>query len=396
MSSDELKLTYERKPLPNKVTIFGAVLVLLGLAMMATAYLIDHERAAFNGIISLMFLFSIGLGALFFVALEYLVGADWSVPFRRIAEILAVTVFVIPILSIPLFFNMHDLFHWTHIEDVMKDPILQNKTAYLNEPFFIIRSIATFVLVFIFWWLLAGRSFRQDKLQKDNYRKTTTRYAAMFIPVFAITLTFMAIDWMMTLEPHWFSTIFGVYYFAGTFSVVLAVITLIAISLNENKLMHPLVDRNHYYNFGALMFAFTNFWAYIAFSQFLLIWYANIPEETFWFIQRWEGTWAAVSIGMIIIHFIIPYAILLPQPAKSDPKRLKFMAIWLIFAHFYDLYWLVMPTYDKTGAPLSWIEFYPPILCTGIVILMFMLFAKNKNIIPTGDPKLLKGLHFHL
>lgn len=392
----ESKIIYSIKPLPGKLFSIGLIMLAIGILMMVAAYIIDPHRAAFNGIIAFMFMMSIGIGSLFFIALEYIVNSDWTVPFRRIAEILSVVVFVLPLLALPLFFNLHDLFHWKHLEDVMKDPILKNKMPYLNEQFFLIRSIGAFVLLGLFWFLLSGRSLKQDKHPTEKFRRTSARISAGFMPVFAITVTLMAIDWMMSLEPHWFSTIYGVYYFAGTFAATLALVALISISMNENGLMHKSINKDHYYNFGGLMFAFTNFWAYIAFSQFILIWYANVPEETFWYLHRWEGSWAAVSIGMVIIHFIVPYAVLLPQPAKSDPQRIKFMAFWMLFAHFYDLYWLVMPTYDHHGAPLSWIELYPPILCSGLLIVLFMAFAKNKNILPIGDPKLSKGLHFHL
>lgn len=390
------QINYERKPLPTKIFNIGLVLLAIGLLLAVLGYAVNPERAAFNGIIALMFIMSIGLGSLFIIGLEYLVGADWSVPFRRIIEILAIVVFAVPIFALPLFANLHSLFHWTHLEDVLKDPILRNKMPYLNEQFFTIRSIIAFILMFIFWWLLAARSLKQDDSKNGNFRATTTKYSALFMPIFGITLTFMAIDWLMSLEPHWFSTIFGVYYFAGTFSVALAVVTLFSIYLNESGYLGEGIGRDHYYNFGALLFAFTNFWAYIAFSQFLLIWYANIPEETFWYLHRWEGSWAAISIGMIIIHFIVPYAFLLPQPAKSDPKRLKFIAWWLIFAHFYDLYWLVMPTYNHHNAVFSWIELYPLLVCSGTILILFYFFAKNKNLLPIGDPKLLKGINFHL
>lgn len=394
--SNDIKIKYDIKPLPSKLFMTGVALLIVGLLMTVVAYMVNPERATFNGIVAFMFLLSVGMGSLFLIALEYVVSADWSVPFRRIVEILSVVIFVVPLLSIPLFVNLHDLFHWTHLEDVMKDPILKNKAPYLNEQFFAIRTIATFVLMFIFWFILANRSFKQDKSPSEKFRSVTSKFSALFMPIFAVTLTFMAIDWMMSLEPHWFSTIYGVYYFAGSFSVTLAIVTLFAIYLNERGYMHKDISRDHYYNFGGLMFAFTNFWAYIAFSQFILIWYANIPEETFWYLHRWEGSWMAISIGMVIIHFIVPYAVLLPQPAKSDTKRLKFIAVWLIFAHFYDLYWLVMPTFDKHSAPLSWMELYPMVLCSGIVILAFTIFAKNKNLIPIGDNKLPKGLNFHL
>ncbi len=390
------KNDYVAKPLPTKALLTGFVILALGLLMMALAFAIDHQRAAFNGIITMMFLLSVALGSLFIIALEYLVSADWSVPFRRVAEILSVVIFAVPIFAIPLFFNMHDLFHWTHLEDVLNDPILKSKMAYLNEEFFSIRTIVTFLILFLFWYLLAGRSFKQDYAPKANFIKITTKFAAIFMPIFAITLTVMAVDWMMSLEPHWFSTIFGVYYFAGSFTTALAVITLIVILLNENNYMGKMINRDHYYNFGGLLFAFTNFWAYIAFSQFLLIWYANIPEETSWFLHRSEGSWMFVSILMVVVHFVVPYILLLSQPSKSDPKRLKVAAIWLILVHFYDLYWLIMPTYGKHGAPFSWMEFYPLVVSVGVVMVVFLLFARNKNLLPIGDPKLPKGLHFHL
>ncbi len=389
-------INYQRKELPSIMLKTGVLLFLLGLIIALLGYAIDHERAAFNGVILLMFVMSVGLGSLFLIGLEYLVGADWSVSFRRIMEILAIVVFAVPVFSLPLFANLHTLFHWTHIEDVLKDPILKNKMPYLNEMFFSIRSTVAFVLMFIFWWLLAGRSFGQDSSPREDFRKVTVRISALFMPIFAIVLTIMAVDWLMSLEPHWFSTIFGVYYFAGTFSVALAVVTLFAIYLNENSYLGEGIGGDHYYNFGALLFAFTNFWAYIAFSQFLLIWYANLPEETFWYLHRWEGSWAVVSIGIIIIHFIVPYAVLLPQPAKSDPKRLKFIAWWLVFAHFYDLYWLVMPTYSSGGAVFGWMEIYPVLISLGTILILFYYFAKNKNLLPIGDPKLPKSINFHL
>jgi hypothetical protein len=144
-----------------------------------------------------------------------------------------------------------------------------------------------------------------------------------------------------------------------------------------------------------LIFAFTNFWAYIAFSQFLLIWYANIPEETVWFMARWQGNWKYISIGLIFIRFVIPYSALLAQPAKMNPKRLKFMSLWILFSHIFDLYWLVMPNLS-TGILFSWNELGFPILVVGLIILVFYAKAKKNNLVAIGDPKLQRGLDFHL
>ena len=148
--------------------------------------------------------------------------------------------------------------------------------------------------------------------------------------------------------------------------------------MNEKGLLIKGITKDHYYSLGAYLFAFINFWAYIAFSQYMLIWYANLPEETFWFLNRWEGNWMYVSLGLILVHFLIPYFGLLSQPSKMDPKRLKLMAIWILFAHFYDLYWLIMPTFSKEGIAFGWIEISFPILAVGLVITIFSIKAKKE------------------
>ncbi len=200
----------------------------------------------------------------------------------------------------------------------------------------------------------------------------------------------------MSTEPHWFSTIFGVYYFSGTALASLAVLTLSIILLYEKGYFGNLLKKDHFYNLGALLFAFINFWAYIAFSQFLLIWYANLPEETFWMIHRWENGWEIFSFILIFGHFLIPYFSLLSQQSKSNLSRLKFMSLWIIAMHYVDLYWLVMPSLYKEVS-FGWIELSFILLGVGIIFSLFVIrFNSLKNIIPVGDPKLKRSLEFHL
>jgi hypothetical protein len=216
------------------------------------------------------------------------------------------------------------------------------------------------------------------------------------MPFLAFTITFAAVDWIMSLEPHWFSAIFGVYYFSGTVLAALGVATFLIVLLNEKGYLTKKIKSDHYYSLGALLFAFTNFWAYIAFSQFMLIWYGNLPEETSWFLHRWEGSWMYVSIALIIIHFIIPYFGLLSQPSKKHPKRLLFFSAWIVFAHIVDLYWMIMPAFNTEGVVFGWVEIGFPLVAFGILILLFGLKVKKENIIPIGDPKLKRGLEFRL
>ncbi len=395
MSSSN-NIEYVKKDLPPFFNKLAIGLTVVGLVIAILGYVVDPVRSAFNNVLLLMFVTSIGLGSLFLVAIEYIGGAVWSTPFRRVAEILASTLLILPVLAIPVYFNLHGVYHWTHLDLVASDENLAQKSGYLNQTFFTIRVIAYFVVWILFYYLITRNSYKQDETKDQVLTKKNLRLSAIFIPFFAVTVTFAAIDWMMSLEPHWFSTIFGIYYFAGTFLGALALITFLVVYLNEKGIFAKGVVSDHYYSFGALLYGFLNFWAYIAFSQFMLIWYANLPEETFWFINRWEGSWLIFSILFILIHFLIPFFALVSQPAKTNPKRLKFMSVWLVIAHFLDLYFIIMPTFSPNGVVFGWIEMGFFILSIGIVLLFFAVKSKGVNLVPIGDPKLKRGLDFRL
>ncbi len=392
----EFEFKYERKELKTKYFTWGIVLLIIGLVGGIFGYIVDNERAAFANVIALTWITSIGIGAMFLIAIEYIVGAVWSVPFRRVAEFLSSLVLVAPLVALPALLNLHSIFHWSHIDAVETDFVLKNKSPYLNESFFYIRFIVTFLLWFLFYFMITRNSRIQDNTKDQSLTKKNAVLSAIFLPIFAITVTFFAIDWLMSLEPHWFSTIFGVYYFAGSVLATLAAFTFIAIKMHDNEYFSVKMSNDSFYSMGALLFAFTNFWAYIAFSQFMLIWYANLPEETFWYIARGNGSWMIWSLGIIVVKFIVPYAILLPQPAKSDKKRLKIVSLWILFGHFYDLYWLAMPTLNPAGVSISWIDFVFPAFAVGLLIVVFHIVSKNKNLVPIGDPRLRRGIEFKL
>lgn len=387
-------IEYQKKELPDKLSQLGWILFGVGVILGVIGFFSDHHRTLLNYLMAYMFILSIGIGSLLLIALEYVGGADWSVPIRRVVEFLAAIIIILPILVLPLVFNIHDIFHWAHEEAVSSDAILKGKSPYLNVTFFLIRVFAVLAIWGLFYYLLIRNSNAQDKSRDQLLTKKNIILSAIFIPVFAITITITAVDWLMSLEPHWFSTIFGVYFFASSVVASLAAVTLFVVKLKENGFMHPQLVDDHLFSLGALQFAFINFWAYIAFSQYLLIWYANLPEENFWFLHRWQHGWEFLSILLIITHFIVPYAALLSQPAKMDPKRLKFISVWILVAHFIDIYWLVMPNFE--GYYFSWIDLVVPLLAVGVIILIFNYRAKKSNLVPVGDPKLQKGLDFRV
>lgn len=392
------EMTYQRKDLPSSISKIGMVLLVVGIVLGVAAFFVDHTRAVYNYLIAFTFMISIGVGALFLIALEYIVGADWSVPIRRVVEFFAAVIPLLALLVIPLLLNVGELFHWSHAEAVAEDKILTAKAPYLNVTFFIVRVFVLIGLWSLFYFFFIRNSKKQDTSKDQKLTTINIRLSAIFIPIFAFTITISAIDWLMSIEPHWFSTIIGVYFFAGTVIAALAAVTLATVLLKENGYLHPALTNDHLYSLGALMFAFVNFWGYIAFSQYMLIWYADLPEETFWFMQKWEGSWAIFSIGLIIVKFLVPYIVLVSQPSKMDPKKLKFISVWLLFAHLYDLFWFVMPEMEELsgGYSFSWIDLVFPIAAVGLIILVFNMKAKKENLIPIGDPKLQRGLDFHL
>lgn len=389
-------MNYKQKVLPAKLHQMAWILFGVGAAGIIIAFLVNRQEAFFSYLMMFMFLLSIALGAIFLIVIEYITNASWSTPFRRVVECIAGLFPYLLFLAIPLFFGMHDLFHWSHAEAVAEDSILQSKAPYLNIPFFGLRSALYFAIWILFFTRLFKNSTRQDVTRDQNLTTKNIRLSAIFIPLFALTTTFASIDWIMSLEPHWFSTIFGVYYFTGSFLAALAVITLFVVSLSERGYLLSGMNEDHYYSLGALMFAFTCFWSYIAFSQFLLIWYANLPEETFWMLQRWQGSWKGVSIALIVVRFIVPYFALLSEDAKCHPKWLKIVSVWILFAHALDLYWLIMPTYSRAGAIFGWIQLSCIVAGIGILLLAFVRRASRVNLVPIGDPKLQKGLDFQL
>jgi len=389
---------YQKKELPASLSRLGIIIFIVGTVLSLLAFFVDQERAIFNYLVTYMMIVSIGLGSLFLIGLEYIAGADWSTPIRRIPEFFAMLLPVLFVLVIPILVFNHDLFHWAHKEAVADDKILQGKAPYLNVTFFIVRTFVFIGLWSLFYFVMTRNSRKQDETKDQTLTKKNIRLGAIFIPVFALSITFTAVDLMMSLEPHWFSTIYGVYYFAGTVVASLAAITIAVILLKEKGYFGSWMTNDHLFSLGALLFAFVNFWAYIAFSQFMLIWYADLPEETFWYLIRWEGGWVFISILLIVVHFFVPYFALLTQPSKMNPKVLKFIAVWLLFAHLLDMFWLIMPNMGsmKSGYVFSWIDLVFPIAGTGLVILVFAFAAKKANLIPIGDPKLKRGIDFHL
>ena len=380
--------------------VFGVI----GLAGLGLGFATKGEHGAdfyFAYLVSLMFWLALGLGGLFFVIIQHGTRAGWSIVVRRLAENAMMTLPALAVLAIPVvFLGAHDLFHWTHVDDpeVANDVMLQAKAGYLNEGSFRVRAIIYMVvwsgLALMYW----GWSTKQDKARDPIPLTHKMRWAApLSIMAFALSLTFGAFDWLMSLDPHWFSTIFGVYYFAGCVSFIHAFLALVVILLHRSGYLRGVVTPEHFHDLGKMMFAFTVFWAYIAFSQYMLIWYASIPEETHWFSYRGQGSFLTLSLVLVFARFVLPFLGLMSRRIKRNPKTLMFWAIWVMAAEFIDMYWLVQPVHANEKQAFD-IHFGITDIATfvgigGLVLAVFTWATCKNALIPTKDPRLLESIN---
>lgn len=371
--------------LAQRALIAGAI----GLVLLLVGFFVDHDTFFQAYLTAFTFFTTISLGGLFFVLIHHVTGAYWGTVLRRAAENLADTIPVMGLFMIPLFFGMHDLFHWTHADAVAHDQVLQLKQPYLNTSFFIARSIVYFAA----WtWLVRGLkvlSLAQDE-GKDTLSKMR-RKAAGGVVLFAITVTGFAFDWIMSLDPHWFSTIFGVYVFSGGFWAALALLSMFASMLRKSG-AEDLITVEHTHDLGKFMFAFTAWWAYIGGSQYFLIWYGNIPEETLWFLHRWEHGWKGVSMFLILFHFIVPFIILAFRAAKRVPALILSLAGLFLVMHYTDHFWMINPNFNDHHLQLSWIHVVAILAMGGIYFWWFFRNTGKSPIIVLKDPGLEKSV----
>ncbi len=369
----------------------------LGFGIAAAVAAAGHEAGRsffFAYLLNYAFTLSLALGALFFVILQHLTRAGWSVVLRRLAEGLAATLPVLALLFVPILLGLHHLYHWSHAEVAAHDPLLQKKAAYLNVPFFVLR----WAVYLAAWSLLARfflrRSTAQDASGDPAETHAMQRRAAPAMLAFGVTVTFAAFDLLMSLDAHWYSTIFGVYFFAGCLVGFIALLIVVAFVLQRAGLLTHAITREHYHDLGKLLFAFVVFWAYIAFSQYMLIAYANLPEETGWFLRRQSGGWGWVGLLLVFGHFLLPFLALLSRTPKRRKRLLVPVAVWVLAMHWVDLFFLVAPERSPDRFALFAADLALLVGFAGAMTAVFARTFKDRSLLAEGDPRLAESLTF--
>jgi hypothetical protein len=396
---DRVELRPEQAAIPpghplHRLPVMGVVLALLGAVACAILGPADPKQFFFSWLVSFLFFLSLALGALFFVLIQYASQGGWGIVVRRIGETVFATLPVLAALSLPVFLGLHDLYEWAHPGAADHDAVIRWKAPYLNVPFFLIRA----ALYFASWSFIAVLYYRgsrgQDATGDPRVSARLRRLAGPAIIVLALTQTFASIDWIMSLTPHWYSTIFGVYFFAGSFVGFIALLSVVAAAMRRAGLMDTLISAEHLHDIGKFLFAFTAFWAYIAFSQFFLMWYANLPEETTWYKARMEGSWMQVSLLLMAGHFVAPFFYLMGRTVKRNGAALAVGGAWVLAMHFVDLYWQIMPTLHPEGLRPSALDVAALAAIGGCFVAAAGWLLRRQALVPLRDPRLAESLAF--
>jgi hypothetical protein len=396
---DHVALRPEQATIPpghswNHLPVVGAGCAVLGAAACAILGAANPKQFFFSWLVSFLFFLSLAIGALFFVLIQYATQGGWGIVLRRIGETTFAMLPVMAVLFLPLLLGLRDLYSWADPGAAEHDALLRWKAPYLNVPFFLIRA-ALYFGIWSFIALLYNRLSRgQDATGDPAVSARLRRLAGPGIIVLAVTQTFASIDWIMSLTPHWYSTMFGVYFFAGSFLGFIALLCVVAPAMHRAGLLDTVISAEHLQDIGKLLFAFTAFWAYIGFSQFFLIWYANLPEETIWYKARLEGSWESVSLLLMAGHFGAPFFYLMGRAVKRRGSTLAVGGAWLLAMHFVDLYWQVMPTLHPEGLRPSLLDVAAFVTIGGCFVTAASWLMRRQALVPLRDPRLAESLAF--
>lgn len=362
---------------------------LVGLGLTGFGYVSQQEQFFQSYLLAFTFWISLTLGSLMILMIHHLAGGRWGFAIRRILEAGTQTWPIMLLLGLPVLAGMHELYHWTHADAI--DEILAKKVVYLNEPFFIVRYFVYFVIWGALSMLLTRWSSAQDANTETWATRRTQNLSGPGLIILVLTGTFACVDWLMSLEPHWFSTIFAAIYLIGGCLATWALSTIVGVSLSRHEPLSSLLTNERLRDLGTFMLGFTMLWAYTSFSQLLIIWSANLPEEITWYYTRLQGGWLYLGYGLIGFHFFVPFLLLISSRIKGRTKVLVSVAWGLLFMRIVDLYWIMAPAFqhgsDNHSPMPHWLDFGVPLFMGGFWLFIFFGQLKKRCLVPLNDPR---------
>ncbi len=383
MNSDET-FQLESTGIAGKALVVGVI----SLAICAIELVKQPSQFFRSYLFGEVFWVGIGLGCLGLLMLQHLVSGKWGLILRRSLEAAAKTLVWMAVFFVPVLFGMRHLYVWTHPSVVAADPVIQQKLFYLNTPFFVARTIIYFVLWTGLIVLLNRWSTQQDQTAEPDLVRRMRNLSGPGLVVFGFTVSFAGIDWVMSLEPHFFSTIYGMMFVVTEAVGAMSFVTLVQIYLSGRKPMSEVIKASQIHDFGNLLLVFTLLWAYLSFDQFLIIWAGNLQNEIPWYVSRINPDWAKVALGLVIFHFAIPFLLLIQRFVTHRKQYLKYVAGLLFIMSVIDLYWLLMPAFEKSGPQFHWSDWLAMIGLGGIFVAIFFRQLKSRPLLPLHDPNL--------
>jgi hypothetical protein len=368
---------------------------LVGVAASVAGYLADPKATTESYLLAFIYWLAFPLGSLGLLMIHHLSGGGWGMPVRRIFEAASRTLPFMALLGLPLILGMHHVYEWTDAAKVAADPVLQMKQPYLNVPFFIARYALYFVIWTALAYILSGWSRTQDTSYEPGSERKFRLVSGPGLLIHAVASTFAVVDWMMSLDPHWFSTIFGLLFLCQQGLAALGFVLLLMASLSKTAPLRGIVRADNIHDYGKLMLAFVMIWAYFSFSQFLIIWSANLPEEIPWYLERMRGGWEWFSILLLVGQFFLPFSLLLSRDLKRTAGRVAIVAGLVLVMRYVDFYWNVMPALHHETPMPHWTNLATLVGLGGIWVSLFAWQYKASPVLPVGDPYLPEALSSH-
>jgi hypothetical protein len=390
MSSVPVNQTFPLSPdhVLRRVQRAGLVVGLAALGVCGLAAVVSPQQFFRSYLVAYLFWFGLALGSMAILMIHHVAGGAWGAVIRRLLEGATRTLPLMALLFLPLVLGMHSLYEWARPDALVHDPLLQHKRAYLNVPFFLVRAAFYFAVWLALTTFLNRWSLQQDEGDDPGATRRLELLSRGGLLAVALTMTFASVDWVMSLEPHWFSTIYGILIMGGQILNAMAFVIALAVLLVDRGPLGGVIGTEQFHDLGKLLLAFVMLWAYFAFSQLLLIWSANLPEEIPWYLSRMRGGWQVVGVAIILFHFVLPFLILLSREVKRRANALAVVALGVMAMRFVDLFWLVTPAFSPSRITVHWMDAATLVGVGGIWLSVFVWQLQGRRLVAIHDPSL--------
>ena len=373
---------------PNVDRVQQGALIAGGVftVIFAVGFFLNRDQFFHSYLFAFSFWAGISIGSLALLMLQHLTGGGWGLVIRRVLEAATRTLPLVLLLFVPIVLGAHRIYKWTDVHEVAEHPVLKEKSKYLNLPFFTVRAAIYFVIWLALAYFLNRWSLLQDRTADRKYTKNMRVLSGPGMVLFVFTVSFASIDWFMSLDWEWSSTIYGFIFVAAWSLSALAFTIAVMAALSKHEPMNNVVAQLHFHDLGKLLLALVMLWSYFAFSQFLIIWSGNLPEEIRWYLPRIHGVWGAIALAVIVLHFAFPFLFLLSRSLKRHAGKLVIVAVLILVMRLIDLFWMIEPNFTGKEFHFSWMDLVAPIAMGGLWLGVFARALTGRALIPINDP----------